>query len=293
MSAVLGNPEPAGHRRVRLLTNGLAIFRLCASWGQRLLMLLWLVRYSVLRLLPRSDHRAAISTARYRGLLMTLDWSASEHIPLREVLVRGEYWPAPEWLPLPGDTVVDVGANAGVFTLATARLVGPEGRVIAIEPNPAVLGRLGENVRANGFEDRVTILPIAMADHTARGFVVDENGNSTVARIQVLAEGENVPSETVSVRTLDGALEDLGVTHVHLMKVDVEGLERSVITGAGRTLAHCNRVVVEIGDTADVPAIRSLCVNAGLARVTLRQAGSDSRATLLFADLAHSDHCPQ
>ena len=293
ISAVLGSPEPAAHSRVRLLANGLAIVRLCGSWGQRLLMLLWLIRYSVLRLLPRSGHRTAITTARYNGLQMTLDWHASEHIPLREVLARGEYWPVAEWLPLPGDTVVDVGANAGVFTLATARLVGPEGRVIAIEPNPVVLGRLTANVKENGFEDRVTILPIAIADRTARGLVVDENGNSTVARVQVLTGADCVSSETVGVRTLDGALEDLGVAHVDLLKIDVEGLERCVMTGAARTLAHCKRVVVEIGDMADVPIIQSLCVKAGLSEVTSRQAGPDSGATLLFAHRANPDPWPQ
>jgi FkbM family methyltransferase len=282
-SAVFANPGLAAHRRVKLLTNGLAIVRLCSSWGQRLLMLLWLIRYSVLRLLPRSGHRSAISTARYNGLRMTLDWHASEHIPLREVLVRGEYWPTAEWFPLPGDTVVDVGANAGVFTLAVARLVGSEGRVIAIEPNPVVLGRLTANVKANGFEDRVTILPIAIADHTARGLVVDQNGNSTVARIHVLTGSESISSETVGVRTLDDALGDLGIAHVDLLKVDVEGLERSVMEGSERTLAHCNRMVMEIGDMADVPAIQSLCVKAGLAGVTSRPAGPDSGATLLFA----------
>lgn len=276
-----------------LLGNGVAIVRLCDSRGQRLLMLAWLVRYSFLRLLPRTAHRMAITTARYRGLLITLDWRASEHIPLREVLARGEYWPAAEWLPLPGDTVVDVGANAGVYTVATARLVGPEGRVVAIEPNPVVLGRLAANVRQNGFEDRVTILPIAIADHTARGLVVDQSGNSTVARIQVLAEGESIPSGTVGVRTLDDALEDLGIARVDVLKIDVEGLERAVMDGAERTLAHANRVAVEIGDRADVPAIQSLCVNGGLARVVLRQAGSDSRATLLFAARADADTVPR
>jgi len=292
-SAVPANPNPDNPSRVSLLANGMAIVRLCDSRRQRLSMFIWLVRYSILRLLPRSGDRSAVKTANYGGLLMTLDWGAAEHIPLREVLTRGEYWPTPEWLPLARDTVVDVGANAGVFTLATARIVGPKGRVVAIEPNREVLGRLAANVKGNGFDDRVTILPIAIADHTGRGLVVDENGNSTIARIQVLTEGETTSSDTVGVRTLDDALEDLGVGHVDFLKVDVEGLERSVIAGAARTLAHCNRVAVEIGDAADVPAIQALCVSAGLADVTSRQAGPDSGAILLFAHRIDPDHHPR
>lgn len=286
--------DPTDNRsRVSLLGNGMAIVGLCDSMRQRLSMCIWLVRYSILRLLHRSGDRSAVKTAHYDGLLMTLDWRASEHIPLREVLVRREYWPAAEWLPLAGDTVVDVGANAGVFTLATARIVGPKGRVVAIEPNPEVLGRLAANVRGNGFDDRVTILPIAIADHTGRGLVLDESGNSTVARVQVLTEGEATSSDTVGVRTLDDALEDLGVGHVDFLKVDVEGLERSVIAGAARTLVQCNRVAVEIGDAADVPVIQALCVNAGLIDVTSRQAGPDSGAILLFAHRVDPDHRPR
>lgn len=276
-----------------LLGNGLAIARLCDSPGQRLRMLVWLVQYSVIRLVPRSDHPSGVMTARYSGLLMTLDWRAAEHIPLREVLVRREYWPGDDWLPQSGHTVVDVGANAGVFTIATARLVGAEGRVVAIEPNPAVLGRLAANVKGNGFEERVTILPIAIADHSARGLVVDHDGNSTVAQVRILDGDSTTASDTVSVRTLDEALDELGITHVDLLKVDVEGLERNVVAGASRTLERCDRVAVEIGDAEEVGAIRSLCVDAGLARVILRQAGPDSRATLLFADRSDPDLRPQ
>ena len=282
--------DPTDDRsRVSLLGNGMAIVGLCDSTRQRLSMCIWLVHYSILRLI----HRSAIKTAYYNGLRMTLDWRAAEHIPLREVLVRGEYWPAADWLPLAGDTVVDVGANAGVFTLATARMVGPKGRVVAIEPNPEVLGRLAANVKGNGFDDRVTILPIAIADHAGRGFVVDESGNSTVARVLVLMDGESLSSGTVAVRTLDGALEELGVGHVDFLKVDVEGLERSVMAGATRTLCQCSRVAVEIGVAADVPVIQALCVNAGLVDVILRQAGPDSGAILLFAHRVDLDRRPR
>ncbi|MBI3441273.1 MAG: FkbM family methyltransferase, partial [Proteobacteria bacterium] len=53
-----------------------------------------------------------------------------------------------------GDTFVDVGANAGVYALTAAALVGDQGRVVAIEPNPSVLERLQFNSALNGFNNR-------------------------------------------------------------------------------------------------------------------------------------------
>ncbi len=57
----------------------------------------------------------------------------------------------------PGMTVVDVGANVGQMTLEMAHLVGPTGRVIAIEPGPGNLAVLRRHVEGNGFAARVTV----------------------------------------------------------------------------------------------------------------------------------------
>jgi FkbM family methyltransferase len=273
---------------VQLLINGLAIARLCDGWRERSKTIGWLAIYALLRRFRRNAGRMAIRTARYRGLLLTLDWLAAEHVPLREVLVRHEYWPSPSWLPSAGQTVVDVGANAGIFTVASARLVGRAGRVVAIEPNPAVLGRLRRNVRQNGFDDTVVVLPLAIGRNDGRGLVLDESGNSTVARVHVLAIGDLVPREAVAVTSLDEALARVGAVTVHLLKVDVEGLERSVLEGASAALARCRRAVVEVGSDTDAVAIEALFRAAGLSRVTRRSAGRDSRATLLFAERPES-----
>ena len=95
---------------------------------------------SKLRLYPRSE------SGYYLG----------EHEPdLQQVL--------PRYLK-PGMTVFDIGANIGFFAIAAANLVSPTGRVVAFEPNPAVVARLKENVELNGLTGRVKIEQSAVGD---------------------------------------------------------------------------------------------------------------------------------
>ena len=83
-----------------------------------------------------------------------------------EVALRGAYaeFETVEWLRRvikPGDCVFDIGANVGQMTLEAAYLVGPTGKVIAVEPAPGNLRVLRRHVNANGFDDRVEILEAA------------------------------------------------------------------------------------------------------------------------------------
>ena len=63
----------------------------------------------------------------------------------------------------PGDRCVDVGANVGVHTVRLARLVGPDGEVIAIEPDPDVVRRTQRNVALNGLAN-VRVISAAASD---------------------------------------------------------------------------------------------------------------------------------
>src|SRR5262249_18542532 len=124
----------------------------------------------------------------------------------------------------PGDTVVDVGANVGTLTLTAAALVGPEGRVWAIEPHPRPLRYLCANVALNGFANVRTV-------HAAAG---ESDGllRLTDSRLddqnRVSADG---PGVSVPVRRLDDVVPE---GPVRLLKIDVEGFELFVLRGARR-----------------------------------------------------------
>src|SRR4051794_39643433 len=64
----------------------------------------------------------------------------------------------------PGAEIWNVGANVGVYALQAANWVGPSGRVLAFEPNPAAARLLMRNVRLNGLQGRVEIVPSAVGE---------------------------------------------------------------------------------------------------------------------------------
>ncbi len=140
-----------------------------------------------------------------------------------------------------GQTVVDIGANIGLFTVLMASHVGPTGRVIAYEPNPDVLGLLRTNVALNWFNDTVTIRPAAASDTTGRVRLhVTERfqGNSSL-----LEPGEGyfaqVPMDTTHVVEVDCEPLDALLTEfseIDLVKIDVEGAEHLVLNGMAELL---------------------------------------------------------
>jgi FkbM family methyltransferase len=152
-----------------------------------------------------------------------------------------------------GMTVVDVGANIGMYTVLMAGLVGAEGRVAAYEPNPDLLGLLRENVALNWLNDRVTIKPMAASSaagtltlHVTERFM----GNSSLLEPDT-DYFANVPMDTtraveVEAEPLDALARELG--HVDLVKIDVEGAERFVLEGMAEMLrgGSVDRVTFEV-----------------------------------------------
>lgn len=127
----------------------------------------------------------------------------------------------------PGTVFFDVGANVGYYTLLASVLVGADGRVVAFEPDAQNAARLREHVRING-ADNVTIVEAA-AD--------DVSGTAPFARDPGGAGGALAASGSARVRTvtLDEAIA-AGLPAPAYMKIDVEGAELRVLSGAARLL---------------------------------------------------------
>lgn len=142
----------------------------------------------------------------------------------------------------PGDTVVDVGANFGLYTARLARLVGPGGTVYAFEPHPAYGPALS---RIAAKSANVTFVGAAASDAPgAARLAVPERGQNTYMGSLQSRGGDHAVIE-VPATTLD--LELGGRSGIRLIKCDVEGHEHEVFIGAEQTLRRDHPILfVEI-----------------------------------------------
>ena len=137
------------------------------------------------------------------------------------------------------DLFLDVGANIGSYTVLAAGGVGA--RVIAVEPIPSTFANLQANILLNGLADHVEPHCVGLSgERSALRFSADRD---TVNH--VMADGESGEAINVPVLTMD---ELLAGRVPAVVKIDVEGHERSVLEGARKTLANPGvaAVVMEI-----------------------------------------------
>lgn len=139
----------------------------------------------------------------------------------------------------PGDSVLDVGANEGRFALAAAALIGLEGRVDAVEPSPSMRRRLAEAVRRTHGAP-VLIHDRMAGDRTHLARFVDGTGKSGRRRRPLPGELGGGVIGVESVR-LDSYL---GNHRYSLMRLDVSGMEPTVLAGAEAMLQDCNPPVM-------------------------------------------------
>ena len=122
----------------------------------------------------------------------------------------------------PGDVFVDVGANAGVYSLIGAASVGAAGRVLAIEPNISVLSRLRENATLNGFEK---IIAVENAGVSGREGVFDLTIDAQNLGGSSLVEARGGQVISVPCFPLLSLLQKRGIEKIDAMKLDIEGAE--------------------------------------------------------------------
>ena len=134
----------------------------------------------------------------------------------------------------PGMTVLDIGANIGSHTLAFSKAVGPNGRVLAFEPQPTIFGLLAVNVTKN---DASNVLMLNAGAGAAPGWIDLPNinyarpNNFGALRIgPFLTGGEKEVNHTpVPIHRLDDLKAAAGA---HVIKIDVEEMEAAVLEGA-------------------------------------------------------------
>lgn len=158
-----------------------------------------------------------------------------------------------------GDTFVDAGANIGTVTVAGAKLVGPQGLVIAVEMMPETAAILRDHIELNGLTN-VTVVENALA--ADNGEVVHASvsggrwGQATIA-----AGSHNAQKLCFAVRTttLDEVLKS--VEKVKLLKIDIEGAELEALAGAKGSLNRIQNIIYE--ELPGAKSVQALLTDAG------------------------------
>ncbi len=183
----------------------------------------------------------------------------------------------------PGDVVYDVGANVGAYSLIAAACA-PDVRVVAFEPGYADFANLCANVHHNALADRITPLPLALAEHSgllafafsdlaagaaehsaAEHRVAEHSAAEHSAAENGAVAGAARARQSVPALRLDDAVAMFALPPPELVKIDVDGAELAVLRGATALLrcATLRSLLVEVCTGEPASAIEALLRAAG------------------------------
>jgi len=127
----------------------------------------------------------------------------------------------------PGDTVLDLGANIGYYTLLFARLVGPSGKVYAFEPDPANCALLEKNIQRNGYTN-VVLVPQAVA--AASGVLRLYRAATNQGDHRAYDSGDGRSAIEVPAIALDDFFAG-NARPIDFIKMDIQGSEFAALSG--------------------------------------------------------------
>ncbi len=194
-----------------------------------------------------------------------------------------------------GMVVVDIGANIGYYALIEASIVGKNGKVYAIEPDPRNFETLKSNIELNGFSDIIEISQMAVSDFSGMSkFYLSEATNLNTAfdpencsvslkhKVDKVIDIENV--------SLDDFMKDR--EQVNFIRMDIEGFEVEAFRGMLNTLAtsHSCKILFEVhpsayNETRDIRVALKDVLDLGYSIKVMVSAGQ--AAPKQFSDLGY------
>ncbi len=144
------------------------------------------------------------------------------------------------YTPRRGDVVVDVGAGIGEEALVFSRLVGPSGRIVAIEAHPATFACLASTVQRSGLTN---VEPVECALGESDGSASISTGNQHLAN-SIMAGGDHI----VAKRSLDSLAAELGLDRIDFLRMNIEGAERLAIQGMTKCIDDVRNVSISCHD---------------------------------------------
>lgn len=153
-----------------------------------------------------------------------------------------------------GDTVLEIGSHIGYLTQFFESLVGENGKVIAVEPT-----EISRSLLKMNSSQKTTIVPLAMSNINGfSDFYLESFGGFTNSLIKDFTKGSNktlnasqitkgkmISNIRIETKTVDTLCAELRI-NPDFIKIDVEGAELEVLTGALNVLKSARALMVEI-----------------------------------------------
>jgi len=146
-----------------------------------------------------------------------------------------------------GDGFVDIGANIGYCSMLAATVVGPEGRVVAVEASPTTFRCLRNNLDRNGFASTRAI-NCAAAEHRSVVTLYSAQHGDRGSATTVPHEGRHAEARIEAI-PLDEILQTQELACITMIKIDIEGAEVGVLRSILRLLPRlprCRSVLSEL-----------------------------------------------
>lgn len=157
------------------------------------------------------------------------------------------------FLPKDGDTVVDIGAHIGLYTIISSKRVGFNGKVIAIEAHPENFEILNRNIQLNQLTNVIALNYAAYSEEERLKLYLPsgESGFTKYNTIMPKFAKRDEKFVEVTANTLDKLLQSNGIktngiSAVSWIKIDVEGAEFEVLKGAHNVLSDSKDIAILI-----------------------------------------------
>lgn len=147
--------------------------------------------------------------------------------------------------PKKNDIVIDIGANTGYYSLRLSSLVGDNGKIIAIEPDPQTFNALIKNCELNNISN-VNAHNIAISNSNGKITFHQSIFHSGTSSMFVNEKDKSKMKKIIiKTTTLDELIKEK-YEYIAWVKIDVEGAELEVLKGSSTILSKTKNIIIEV-----------------------------------------------